>query len=62
MVHGLFQFVLHIVIPQEQCAFVEKALNIQIVQCQSHVDFKSSKFHLILFFYSLSHIKLKNSI
>ena len=44
MVDGLFPFVLDIVIPQEPCAFVEKAPNIQIVQLQSHVDSKSSKF------------------
>ncbi|CAH2065605.1 unnamed protein product, partial [Thlaspi arvense] len=31
----------HFVIPQERCAFVEKAQKILIVRCQSHVDFKS---------------------
>lgn len=49
MVDGLSRFVLDIVTPQEQCAFVEKAQNIQIVQRQSHVVFKSSKFYLISF-------------
>lgn len=58
MVDGLFQYVLDIVIPQEPCASVEKAPNIQIVQLQSHVVFKSSKFLTCLFFF-LSHQALK---